>query len=443
MALNIDSRMYSGGAVELDGTPVVNMYAQLLARKQAKMDALDEYDRNRINNINPNGVRDVDREGFDKRVQQIQEFYQGNKEKIRKGGTPESYAYEKMFRDVGSYINQSKERTAKQDAAMKLYQDRLKQDGRIPDDFIAELGENDSAIDKLTGIDPQTGKPRNSKSLDLTKWLSQPKPFNQQTYLKGFSDVKRDKVSYSGIPNEPLKQNEITAFGKDALSVIHARAADKYQNSFSFAEQVKAEFADPVARKQMEETFVKQYGTAPQTMDDYAAAFTLKLLQPELVKAIDNKQATIDYKFDNQKTLAAIKQLYATANIKLAAGVRNTSTGEMTPPPKDGENYDLTERFQGLKVGNLAGTPEVAQIGSKIIYNPNSKTVTYKDFAGNEKTKSFQQFYDDIATINTVQDLKIVKEVMNSIESPKTVQKNNPVAPAKKKVYNPKTGKFE
>ena len=118
-------------------------------------------------------------------------------------------------------------------------------------------------------------------------------------------------------------------------------------------------------------------------------------------------------------------QKYKQSNIILAANVRGSS-GEITLPPKDGENYDLTERLQGLKVGNFAGTPEVAEVGSKIIYNPATKTITYKDPSGNEKIKSFQQFYDDIATINTVKDLKIVKEVMNSIESPKTVDKNRP-----------------
>ena len=65
MAIQNDPRLYSGGNVEFDSTPTVNLYGNLLAKRQAKMDALDQYDRARINNINPQGLRDVDRQGFD------------------------------------------------------------------------------------------------------------------------------------------------------------------------------------------------------------------------------------------------------------------------------------------------------------------------------------------------------------------------------------------
>ena len=61
MAIVNDPRLYSGGSAEFDSTPTVNLYANLLAKKQAKMDALDEYDKKRLDTINPNGVRDVDR----------------------------------------------------------------------------------------------------------------------------------------------------------------------------------------------------------------------------------------------------------------------------------------------------------------------------------------------------------------------------------------------
>jgi len=316
--LRNDPRMYSQGTVLLDSQPIVNLYGQLMAKKQAKQDALDEYDKQRINNINGTGVRDQDREGLDQRVKQIQEFYQGNKDKIRKGGTPESYAYEKMFRDVSGYVNQSKERTARGDAAMKLYNERLKQDGRIPDDFINELHENELGIDKLTGVDPQTGQPRKSQPLNLSKWLSQPKPFNQQTYLKSFGDIKRTPQPpvYTPVEGNPLKLTETIneTFDKDAAQVIHARAADKYQNSFSFAEQVKAEVADPVRRKQLADTFKQTFGTDPAIPEDYATAFTLELLQPNIpkVKAVDNKDAIMnkaaDIALNRQKTMESIRQ---------------------------------------------------------------------------------------------------------------------------------------
>lgn len=304
MAIVNDPRLYSGGSAILDSTPSVNLYANLLAKKQAKIDALDEYDKKRIDTINPNGVRDVDREGLDGRIGQLRSFYNQNKDNIRKGGTPESYEYEKMFRNVGTYINQSKERTAKQEAAMKLYQERLKQDGRIPDDFIAELGENDAAIDAISGVEKETGQVRKTKSFDITKWLSQPKPFNQQTYLKSFADVKRlpGKPTYSEVPGQPLKLTETIeeTFDEGGKQVIAARAADKYQNSYSFSEQVKAEMQDPIARKKLEDVFQAEFGTNPTQPEDYATALTMSLLQPKLAKTrnIDNKDAIMSRQED-------------------------------------------------------------------------------------------------------------------------------------------------
>lgn len=43
MALINPSALYTEGAVKLDTTPSLNFYAQLLAKKQAKKDALDQY----------------------------------------------------------------------------------------------------------------------------------------------------------------------------------------------------------------------------------------------------------------------------------------------------------------------------------------------------------------------------------------------------------------
>ncbi len=409
MSIRTDDRMFSGGAVTWNTQPNVNVYAQILAKKQAKMDALDEYDKQRINHINPTGVRDNDREGLDKRVAQIQEFYQGNKDKIRKGGTPESYAYEKMFRDVSSYVNQSKERTAKQDAGMKLFQERFKLDGRVPDDFMKELHENDSPIDALSGVDPVTGQPRKTQSLDLTKWLSQPKPFNQQTYLKSFGDIKRTTGApiYSPVQGNPLKLTETTeeVFDNGAKGVIAARAADKYQNSFSFAEQVKTEVSNPLSRKRLEDTFKQEFGTDPTQPEDYATAFTMELLQPKISKGktIDNKEAIMDrqekFKKEQQARAAAnsLSRLYVYANIQ------------------DRKPENIERNIDGV----IANHIETAS------NDPNNEVVvdneTFKSITGEDKTSSSVLMYKDGKYQYGVKDVD--GKVTVSGETPKDLAK--------------------
>lgn len=414
MALNIDSRMYSGGAVELDTTPVTNMYAQLMARKQARFDAMDAYQRDRISKVNDKGLRDVDRQLFDNSLSEIYGDYTTNRDNILKGNNKEAFEYETKWRTPKEILSKSQVSAATHEAAMKLYNERFKKKDVMPKGFMEELALNDLSVD-----DP------NYKLFDLKKWMEDPPPLNMPSFLKNFSDIEREGVRYENIPDKPLLHNEVKYFKGEGLNAIRFRAAKIRDEDYGFAAQLEKEYEDPIARKKMIDVFSKAYGTPPANMNDYAAAFALETLQLEKGKPVDNKLATIDYKFKNQQIRDAVMQKYKQSNIILAANVRGSS-GEITLPPKDGENYDLTERLQGLKVGNFAGTPEVAEVGSKIIYNPATKTITYKDPSGNEKIKSFQQFYDDIATINTVQDLKIVKEVMNSIESPKTVDKNRP-----------------
>lgn len=326
MAVNLGSNLFNAFTERLDSSQTANMVKQQQLRKQAKEDALDEYDRERILSVNPQGVRDVDRPGFDQRMQKIQLYYNTNKDKIRKGGTPEAYEYEKLYRDTGSYINQSKERTAKQDAAMKFYQEKLKQDGRVPEDFIKELGTNDKAIDDIVTFDKVTGEPIRSSTFDLKKWLSNPKPYNQQSGLKAYADIKRTpKVSTKAISGEPLKMEEITeeTFDDGAKQVISMRASNDFENSHSFSSAVLEEIKDPIARAKLETTFKEQYGTTPQSNHDYATAFRLQELQPKVVKSkvVDNKDALMTRRETFAKDQQARAQANREKNIRLSAAL--------------------------------------------------------------------------------------------------------------------------
>tara|TARA_R110000868_G_scaffold117367_1_gene311836 strand:+ start:72 stop:1457 length:1386 start_codon:yes stop_codon:yes gene_type:complete len=83
MALQIDPRMYSGGAVELDSQPVVNMYANLMAKKdaqeRAKNESIDEYIRGLTSKITPTGTRTADIPEFNDRLNTWREFVTQNK----------------------------------------------------------------------------------------------------------------------------------------------------------------------------------------------------------------------------------------------------------------------------------------------------------------------------------------------------------------------------
>lgn len=306
--------MFSGGAERFNSQPETNLYANLMARKQAKAEAMDQYERSRINSVNDAGLRDIDRKILDDKMSDLRSHYNTNKSNIQKGNSQESFDYEKKFRDVRDFISQSKDRSARHNAALQFYNDRLKQDQRLPDDYMIELHNNDMPIGE-TYID-QNGEKKEYPAFDILKWSSEAKPFTQEKYVKGFSDIKRTPLQprYENIPGNPLKQNEVIEekFDNGAKQVIAARAADRYDNSYSFSSQVQGEIKDPIRRKQLTDVFVQEYGVQPQTPSDYAIAYTMELLQPSVskVKSIDNKNAIMD-KSQAQKQ----------ANIKLASSL--------------------------------------------------------------------------------------------------------------------------
>ena len=79
---------------------------------------------------------------------------------------------------------------------------------------------------------------------------------------------------------------------------------------------------------------------------------------------------------------------------------------DLTQYNQDGKNYDITELAPGIKVTGLpTGTTLAAQ---KILYNPDTKEVTYTDVQGNTKKQNFNTFRQNIATINTGVDLSFI-----------------------------------
>lgn len=282
---------YTGGAVAFNSNPSTNLAIQLYQRKLAREQAFDDYERNRLDRINEKGVRDIDREGLDNRILDLKGFYNANKEHIRRGNTPQAYDYEKRVRDVSSYINASKERTAKADAANKLRQERLKTNRMMDDDFWDSYQTNEKAIDE-----------DGSKTMDLTKWMSQSAPkYDPSVTIKTFADIKRKPgiPTYADVKGEPFKKTEsITeTFDDDAKTTIAVRAQNLYDSNDGFAVHVQDQIKDPLQRGRLEKVFTDEFKTAPQSERDYAVASMMEQLQPSITKTktIEDWKAKADY----------------------------------------------------------------------------------------------------------------------------------------------------
>lgn len=327
MALQIPQGLYSQFTEVLDSSPTANMIRQNQLRKQAKEEALDEYDRKRLLDINDKGVRNIDREQFDGTLADIQYYYNQNKDAIRKGNTPQAYEFEQKFRNINNLVNQSKEATAKEDAAMKLYHDIFKVGGIVPEDdenglnFIKDLESH-----KKTIGDPER------RDFNLEKYMSYvSKPFNQQSFLKKYSDIKRvaGDPRYEDIKDQPLRKTEIIeeSFDDAGKNIIRTKSASDYHNDFSFNKEVKTLMKDPTKVLQLSEVFKNAYGGMPETEEDYAAAYTISMLQPTTrkTKVVDDKGAIMDKRQKQKIDYAYVNNALIKGRQKLSGSGGNLS----------------------------------------------------------------------------------------------------------------------
>ncbi len=274
MALHNNSEMYSGGAVVFDNRQPINLYAQLLQRKQAREEALDAYEMNRVNRMNEAGVRDIDRPGLDAKVIDMKTYYQANKDRIRKGGTPEAYNYEKMFRDTLSGVSKSKNATATAETFNKIRLERQKLGRNTPEDWFNEYSQHED-----TPVWDEK-----FKDLDLPKYMQQNQvKYDPKTVKDLVSDLKRTPGSprYEDIPGDKYTRNKFIdeSFDQNAKETIAARTHDLYDANDGFANAVQQDVNNPIKRGQYEQTFQKEFGTAPQSMADYATAKVLSEVQ--------------------------------------------------------------------------------------------------------------------------------------------------------------------
>ncbi len=102
------SNLYSGGNVRLDPTPYLRIALQQRAKRQAIDDTLYKYYSELPSKINPAGLRAIDQDGLNKRVQGIGDFFQANSKEILKGGSKKQQL-DAMFQDAKQYVSQSKD----------------------------------------------------------------------------------------------------------------------------------------------------------------------------------------------------------------------------------------------------------------------------------------------------------------------------------------------
>lgn len=166
MALYTSPHLYTGGATVFNSSPYVNFAANLMAKKQAKDEALENYYQNLNKSINPAGVRTQDINGFMEKTNGLQTFWQQNKDAIKNPRLDNGKAqteYNSRFQDIQGYINQSKQEELRKKPFIDLLADPDKRE-RISDKMLYDVHLHDLPL-----TDP------NRKSFDITQEDFNPK----------------------------------------------------------------------------------------------------------------------------------------------------------------------------------------------------------------------------------------------------------------------------
>ena len=409
------SGLYTAGAERFNSQPSVSLYANLLAKRQAKNDALDEYYKKLPSTINSAGMRDQSIPGFNEAVSKQQQYWIDNKEAIRKGNTPEAFNYDKGMREIMGKVNADKN-AAK--TSLTLGEMRFKGE--------KEYIFKNRKIMEATALHDLPIWDERQRSIDLGTLAMPPKPFDskeQDAYYKSLtSDVEWGKKydypkSYTNKQTGQVIVPTIDVLQDDQI----AKAANKAFNTVAQDESKQIFFDELLNSPNKKEWQVLQDAYTSFKDAKGKRYFEGDVDTPEKAAAAD---AII--KLSIPKKYAEEQEINYQQKIADRPVHVSVHTGSTKDTPKidlrdykdvEGDSKNITDLMRGVKVTGLPNGSSL--LAESVIFNPNKKTITYKEYTDKKdatpKTVSLQKFLQDIKTLNPQLDMKFLEGLWNPI----------------------------
>lgn len=276
MALINNPNSWNGGTAVFNANPITETYLKLAAHREAKNQAFDQYHQKQLEGIDREGVRDIDAPDFEKKVQQWNQHWQMNKDRLRKGDIRSQIENDKLYGDIRSFIKMSKEREDAKKDALTVGTTLKKENGTLPDDFLKDLEYNDRPIND-SEINPSDNQPL-SRRFNPIKYLGETAPWDITKGMKKYEHLPTNKITTYGEtdPNTGMRLGTTTKqFGNESKQAIAAIAGSDYQNDPSFTKAVKTAVADPATKAHLEQVYQEQMGKTPEHPEEYATALIL------------------------------------------------------------------------------------------------------------------------------------------------------------------------
>jgi len=225
MALQLPN-IYTLGQVQVSSQPLAQLQGQLLAKKQAKEEALDKYYNDLNGKITSAGMHSKDIPGFLKEKEDLAKYWNSNKNEISKGGLAKQ-EFDARANKIFSHVEQSK-------GDVKFLYDM--RDKEIEDEDMPKLAARGRSIyDPAYYKDPNTLTPYDYS--DFTHFVPLPDVAKQNSYwgaiTQGFEPKTREyekdargNIIYTPIPDSFGKKAKYKeGYGVDQIKAMADRAA--------------------------------------------------------------------------------------------------------------------------------------------------------------------------------------------------------------------------
>jgi hypothetical protein len=274
MALNFSDRIYSEFSERLQN-PYTNFAIQLGLKKKAQQEAVDEYYRKLNDSLNPAGVRYVDMPGFQKRVEALKTYTIQNKDLLRRGDIPTQLERDRLFRDAQKFIEGSKDAATGQKEAAGLMEKFRGEDKNL-EPLFPHIQANELPLEA-----------EGFQRFNPNQFLMEAKPFDENAYFQKFDKTPRVSTFEMGKvdPKTGYRiDTEIKEFTPEVKQGLATQFAQDFHNKASFNDRVNDLIKDPREKENLTVFFNEQFGRAPETKEDFAAAYGLRRLQPRITQ---------------------------------------------------------------------------------------------------------------------------------------------------------------
>ncbi len=368
MAINIPNNLYTAGAVSLDASPSVNMYAQIQARRQAQEQAkqatFDEYLRNLNTKVNAAGKRTIDNPAFQDMYNKWQQFGLQNRDKIMKNDINTRTQFDRGYQELLNFVNESKTEEEKKKPLVEILLDPNKR-SKLSTNVFNSIQSHDEPL-YVKDKEGNYVRNENRKSIDYTSNLFDPQ-FDLSKGFEGWAKgMKMGKGDFEIKQRDPVTGQVIRAYTEkydpDQVKQISLNAARSVKDNPEYGNYYQQRFENlkDDEYKQLNEAFQRYYGKyinipGGQKLSNYIdspeeVAAADAIIQAEaLTKKGEESVSDYDKKF--QDSIA--KMAY---NSTLIAGRSNNRESD-----NDLSKYDVLGRYEpkyvtkNIKIKNQDG----------------------------------------------------------------------------------------